>query len=296
VDTNGPVVVGYDGSHASSLALELAADEAERMGTSLRIVHAYVWQHSYVAPEVVFDAFTYDELHAEAEKLVDSAAARVRDRHRLLDVSTAVAMTPAAAALRAESETAASIVLGSRGLGGFAGLILGSITVQVAAHAECPVLVVPAGGAGDDVSEVRITGPVVVGVDGSEPSTRAIRHAFVRAQAMGVDLVAVHGWTIPASVGPYSALPPVDDVEPVENEEAGVLADALAGWDTYFPDVPVQRRLVRDHPAHALIDHANEGSVIVVGSRGRGGFRGLLLGSVSQSVLHHSSVPVEIVR
>lgn len=296
MDANGPVVVGFDGSHSSSAAVVVAADDADRAGSTLRIVHAYMWPQTYVAPEVVFDALTHDDLYAEAERLVESAASDARARHPQLEVVTAVAMSPAAPALRAESEGASGVVLGSRGLGGFKGLVMGSVTVQVAAHAQCPVLVVPAEENRDDAEGERITGPIVVGVDGSEPAMRALRRAFVRARSLNTHIVAVHGWIDPVSTAPYAALPTAYDVEPVEVDEADILTAALDGWDTYFPDVSVERRLVRDHPAQALIDQARAGSVIVVGSRGRGGFRGLLLGSVSQSVLHHSSYPVEIVR
>ncbi|MFC7615699.1 universal stress protein [Actinokineospora soli] len=164
-------------------------------------------------------------------------------------------------------QDACLVVLGSRGLGGFGGLLLGSTAVQVAAHARCPVVVVRGERSGD----------VVVGVDGSAHSVEAIAFAFGEAQRLGAGVVAVTAGS-------------------QEDEAARALAESVAGWAERYPDVPVRRSVVRGHAARALVDAAADAALLVVGSRGAGGFRGMLLGSVSQGVLHHATCPVAIVR
>lgn len=196
----------------------------------------------------------------------------------------------AAQVLVAESEHAQLVVLGTRGLGGFSGLLIGSSTVQVSAHAACPVAVVPP--AGPD----RVDGPVVVGVDGSEISSHALEIGYEQAQARGARLVAVHAWREPVAIGPGDVLPLVYDVDAVEEDERRVLAESVAGWQEKYPDVEVEQRLVRSQAAQALLAAAESAQLLVVGSRGRGGFRGLLLGSVSQTLLHHMPCPLVIVR
>ncbi|MGX7826250.1 universal stress protein [Actinokineospora sp. 24-640] len=190
--------------------------------------------------------------------------------------------TPVPLLLRA-SRSAALVVLGSRGLGGFSGLLVGSSAVQVAAHACVPVVVVHGGGPGERTAR----GDVVVGVDGSAHSADAIAFAFGEARRLGTGLLAVSV----APVGLPAGELPADDAR-----TARALAEAMAGWAEKYPEVPVRRDVVVGHPARTLTDLAAGAAMLVVGSRGAGGFRGLLLGSVSQAVLHHATCPVAIVR
>ncbi len=194
----------------------------------------------------------------------------------------------ASSVLLAEARDAALVVLGNRGLGGFAGLLLGSVAVQVSAHADGPVLVVR--------GESRADGPVVVGVDGSELSQEAVRFAFEEAAWRGTELVAVHAWLYPTPVGPGDILPLVYDLDAFRDEEERVLAEAVAGWSERYPEVPVRRRLVRGSPGRALVEESRTAQLVVVGARGRGALGGLLLGSVSHAVLHHAHCPLAIVR
>ena len=291
MSADNPVVVGIDGSQTSHDALDVAASEAARLSKPLRIVHVHMWSVLYGGRAYLPELPEVDGagIRSSAQRLLDDAVTRVAKKHPDVPVTTAMPTEAPAPAMITESRDASIVVVGSRGLGGFRGLVLGSVSVQVSAHAECPVLVVP-----PDTGQ--ITGPVIVGVDGSEPSDRALRRGFERAQDTGVSLIAVHAWLDPVSAGAWDGLPPVYDLAAIEEEAEGVLADALAGWTEKYPDVTVERRLVREHPAKALVAEASPGALIVVGSRGRGGFRGLLLGSVSQSVLHHAANAVEIVR
>ena len=190
-------------------------------------------------------------------------------------------------ALQAESADAALVVLGDRGLGGFTGLLLGSVAVSLAAHAACPVVVVR--GPEFDASAPRVE-PVVVGVDGSPASEAAF--AFAAAALHAVPLVAVHAWC-DLVVDPTVA-PLLDDA--LESDEREVLAERLAGWSQEYLDVDVRRLVVRDRPARALVQESASAQLVVVGSRGRGGLAGMLLGLVSHALLHHAHCPVAVVR
>jgi nucleotide-binding universal stress UspA family protein len=184
------------------------------------------------------------------------------------------------------------VVVGHRGLGGFTGLLVGSVGVQVAAHAAGPVVVVRPHSAAAGAS----AGRVVVGIDGSPLSRAALGFGFEAAARRGVGLTAVHAWTEPVSTGPGDMLPLVYDADDVDAEETRLLAEALAGWAEKYPDVPVDRKVVRGRAAEALVAESAGAALLVVGSPGRGGFTGLLLGSVSQAALHHADCPVAIVR
>ena len=193
-----------------------------------------------------------------------------------------------AAVLVAESREAALIVLGHRGLGGFAGLLIGSVTLQVSARAHCPVLVTR--------GEARADGPIVVGVDGSELSTAAVGYAYEEAARRGASLIVVHAWLYPTPIGPGDILPLVYDPEALAEESRRVLAESIAGWAERYPDVPVRQRSLRGAPARVLVEESKDAQLVVVGAHGRGALGGLLLGSVSHAVLHHAHSPLVIVR
>jgi nucleotide-binding universal stress UspA family protein len=206
-----------------------------------------------------------------------------------LRVDVVLETAPPVSTLVKESRDAALVVLGSRGLGGFSGLVLGSTAVEVAARAQCPVAVVRG-------QEAPADGPVVVGVDGTPVGEAAIAFAFAEASARGADLVAVHAWTDLVIEAAYLGGAAALDFAPIEQQAEEVLAERLAGWQEKYPDVRVTREVVRDRPTAALLRHAEHAQLVVVGSRGRGGFRGLLLGSTSQHLLHHAPCAVTVVR
>jgi nucleotide-binding universal stress UspA family protein len=282
------VLVGVDGSECSLAAVRAAAAEAASRGRPLRIVHAFIWPMMHVAVGPAAGGPPSSGLRYNAEQMLSEAAAEALKEAPDLSVETALVDGAAVPVLLHESRHAALLVLGDRGLGGFTGLIVGSVAVQAAAHAACPVLVIR--------GAERRAGPVVVGVDGSPVSTLALEFAAEAAARLGAELAAVHTWQHPVSTGAGDMLPLVYDAERLETEEGLLLAECTAGLGERYPDLVVHRHLERGRPGHHLVEWSRRARLLVVGARGRGGFTGLLLGSVSQAVLHHSACPVAIVR
>ncbi len=280
------VVVGVDGSESSLAAVDLAATEARLRGLPLRVVHAFMWPElgvplgpsPYGPPE--------GGLQNDAERLLRAAVERA-GRTPDLDVDSELVTGGPAAVLIEESREAALVVLGDRGLGGFTGLLVGSVAVQLAAHAHCPVLVVR--------GRPEPSGPVVLGVDGSPEAWPAVLQAFEEASLRASELVALHAWVDPVPPQLGDVLPVVYDVDQVEAEEMRLLSEAIAGCRERYPDVVVHEELVRAPARDCLIDRSAQAQLLVVGTRGRGGVRGLLLGSVSQTALHQADCPVLVV-
>jgi nucleotide-binding universal stress UspA family protein len=286
-----PVVVGVDGSEDSLAAADLAADEAAVRQLPLEIVHGLVLpvasRPATVPPDLppLAPAPELDDtpVREHAAQLLSGAAARVKARHPELPVITRLRDGFPTWVLTDASRQASLVVVGHRGSGGFTELLAGSVGIQLANHAACPVIVVrgrPAPGA-----------PVVVGVDGSEGSRRAAEFALAAADWHEVPLVALYAWPLEAAWPPALAqagYPPPQAPDPV--------AEAMSGLTERFPQVPVHPEVRRHLPAHeALVAASKDARLVVVGSRGRGGFRGLLLGSVSQALIHHARCPVAVV-
>ncbi|MEU6078149.1 universal stress protein [Micromonospora sp. NPDC047074] len=288
INTGAPVVVGVDGSAAALDAVRVAAREAAARRRPLRVVHAFIWPLTGTPLGAAEGAPAGAGLRNQAERYVTEAITEATKVAPEVLVTGAVIDGAATPIMLDESRQAALLVLGHRGLGGFAGLLIGSVTVQVSAHALCPVLVVR--------GEPRADGPVVVGVDGSECSTEAVEFAFAEASRRGAPLLGVRAWLFPSPVGPGDVLPLVYDLDEFAAEEERSLAESLAGFAERYPDVPVQHRLVRGSPARVLVDESKSAQLVVVGARGRGPLSGLLLGSVSHAVLHHAHSPLVIVR
>lgn len=283
------IVVGVDGSESARRAVRLGATEAVTRRRPLRLVHAFIWPMLRVASGPPPGGPPDGGLRRQAERVVEEAAAEAASVAPDTPVSTEVVEGSAATVLLGEARTAEMIVLGHRGLGGFSSLLVGSVAVQVSAHADCPVVVA----LGD---EERHAGPVVVGVDGSPLSDLAIGFAMEEAALRGAELVAVHAWSQPVSTGPGDMVPLVYDEAALRTDEEQMLAESMAGWSERYPEVPVTRRLVRGRPARVLVAESETAQLVVVGALGRGGFTGLILGSVSQAVLHHGHCPLAIVR
>ncbi len=285
-----PVVVGVDGSDAALRAVRWAAREARRRGTGLRLVHACDLLTGRGARVVDWHALRtamQDQGGVWLDRAREVAEQTVAGPHP----EVVLEVTPPVPALVEKSADAAVLVLGNRGLGGFTGLLLGSTSVEVAGRAHCPVVVVR----GEDTSEGS-GGPVVVGVDGTPVGEAAIAFAFAEASLHDADLVAVHAWSEMVFEAVVMGGAGTLDFAPLAERADETLAERLAGWQEKYPDVRVVREVVRDRPAPALLRRAEGAQLVVVGSRGRGGFRGLMLGSTGQHLLHHAPCPVAVVR
>jgi nucleotide-binding universal stress UspA family protein len=281
------VVVGVDGSPSALDAVRVGIMEAGWRDCPLRIVHAFIWPWLNVPLGPLQDGPAEGGLRHDAERILAEAGALAAQTNPSVRVSTELVTGAPAPVLLQAAQNADLVVIGDRGLGGFSGLLIGSVAVQMAAHSPVPVLVAK--------NYHGSLGPVVAGVDGAPESAAALEVAFREASHRRAELVAVHTWTGPAPTGPGDMLSPVYDMELVRAEEERVLAEALAGWAETYPDVKVSRQPIQGRAARTLVHLSTEAQLIVVGARGRGGFAGLLLGSVSQQVLHHAACPVLIV-
>jgi nucleotide-binding universal stress UspA family protein len=197
---------------------------------------------------------------------------------------------PAVAVLVEESRRADTVVVGCRGTGGFANLLLGSTTLRLASKVHCPLVAVPAVEVSDDARRA-----VVVGADGSEGSERALAYGFRVAAETGATLVAVRVWNDVPQVATGLRVPVLHDSADIEQSHAAALSQQVEPWAEKHPQVSVEQVVKRGHVARTLLNRAAEASLLVVGSRGRGDLHSALLGSVSHAVLHHTSVPVAVV-
>jgi nucleotide-binding universal stress UspA family protein len=284
------IVAAVDGSTSALDAVRWAADEAGRRGMSLRLLHAVnVAALAYSGAFILPKDYCESMRQAGRTYLADALAA-VRDAHPELEVETELVDRAPIPALVDASAKAALVVVGSRGLGGFTGLLLGSTAIATVAHGHCPVVAVR----GDQPDP---TGPVVVGVDASPTSEAALAWAYEEASSRGVDLVAVHAWTEFASDNAYAyARQFVVDWDTVQTRQEMDLAERLAGYGEKYPDVTVHRVVEGGRAAELLLHHARGAQLLVVGSRGHAELGGLVLGSTSRALILHAPCPVLVVR
>ncbi|MDF3143651.1 MULTISPECIES: universal stress protein [unclassified Streptomyces] len=266
-----PLVVGVDGSEASLEAVDWAADEAVRHEVPLHLLHA--------------------ARNHEASDVLGAASERARAGAPTVRLSSEVLHDDAASALVDKGRNAFALVLGSRGLGDLAGMLLGSVSLAVAARADCPVVVVR-GAAEHRGAEF---GSVVVGVEDGEGSGTAVQFAFREARARGCRLVAVHAWSTPLGAFTTPQAPPWYALETHRRPPAQVLDDALRGAAELCGDAPVSRRVIEGPARQALLEAASEADLLVVGARRRQGHLGLQLGLINHAVLHHAPCPVVVV-
>lgn len=284
-----PVMVGVDGSPSSLEAVAFAAQEAALRNVRLHIVHAFVWPASLVAARAAEGApEPVAVLRARAETVVDQARVRAEKAAPGIAVTTEVADGPAAFILMQRSHRAAVMVVGDRGLGRFDGILAGTVATQLATYGSCPIVVVR--------GQPEPDGPVVVGVDGSERSARALDFAAGEACRRDVLLIAVHVWRMPVPPFPGTAMPLVYDTTMLEAEEQRRLTAAATDLAARHPGLRIRQELGRGAATAVLTSWSRGAQLIVVGDRGHGGFVGLLLGSVSQHLIYHSACPVAVVR
>ncbi|GAA0517846.1 universal stress protein [Saccharopolyspora subtropica] len=284
-------VVGVDGSETALEAVRWAAADAAAHRVPLRLVCAVPFGGT--ASAELPPGRGLEIVQAERQRWLLQAANAARDAAEGVEVEQELRHGKPAQVLLDESERAWRVVVGTRGLGEYTGvrLALGSTAEQVAMRASCPAVVVPGG---TEPVEALRGRPVIVGVDGSPVGEQALATAYAEAAIRRVPLVAVHVWSDVVSDEWLS--PDVRDWESIKQAEDLVLAERLAGWQEKYPDVAVQRVVVRDRPVRFLVEHGALGQLIVVGSRGRGGLTGMLLGSTSRALLHSAPCPVMVVR
>lgn len=288
-----PVVVAVDGSESASSAVVWAARAAAALGRPLHIATVVHIPAFYYSEPYLAESFK-DELRRTARARLDSAKILAHQSvEGDLEVVTEQLDGSVSDSLIELSARAYLIAVGPRGHGEFTGLVVGSVTVSLVSHSESPVAVIR-GRTLDGQPPTQ--GPVVVGVDGSEHSNDAIEHAFEQASARGATLVAVNVWS-DVSVQPSLGATPEDLLwGSIQAGEEVVLAEQLAGFTERYPDVTVERVVARDRPVRVLSEYAETAQLIVVGSRGRGGFAGMLLGSTGRALMHTADCPVLIVR
>ncbi|MEU8085009.1 universal stress protein [Micromonospora sp. NPDC049101] len=282
---NRQVVVGVDGSPSSLVAAEHAARAALLRSRPLLLLHGYLHPLRYGVPLNPYD-IGVPVPSEEAQRMLETTAADLTDRWPGLVVDVRQVAGGPGITLVEESRQAELVVVGSRGLGGFAGLLLGSVGTQVAAHAHCPVLVVR-----PDEQPIPVDAPVLVGVDGSESARLATENGADEAARRDVPLVLVH---VDVPAADRAAVGEIDESQAAYRAEAvRLLADASASVRAAHPGLVVREHPVRAAgPAQGLIEASGTGSLLVVGTRGRAGFAGLLLGSVSQAAIQHAHCPV----
>ncbi|CAM5385970.1 universal stress protein [Streptomyces chartreusis] len=277
-----PIVVGVDGSEPSLRAVDWAADEAALRGLPLRLVYASLWER-YEGDALAHELGKPSE-PVRAQDIVTAAARRAHRRRADVKVLTDSLPEEPEYALVRESRNAALLVTGTRGRGGMAEALLGSVSLTVAGHAHCPMVVVR----GSHDNAVRPGGRIVVGVGEGAP----VRFAFEEARLRGASVEAVRAWRSPARETTDHPLLAGEPARLHEQEAAHVLEKALRGMPA---DVEVHRRVVEGHARTVLADASRDADLLIVGARRRPRHFGLQLGRVAHGVLHHAVCPVAVV-
>ncbi|GAB3947770.1 universal stress protein [Corynebacterium tapiri] len=288
------VVVAVDGSPASENAVKWAANTANKRGIPLRLATSYTMPQYLYAEGMVPADELFAELQNEAMVKIEKAREIAHEVAPDILIGHTIAEGSPIDMLLEMSREVTMLVLGSRGLGGLTGMVMGSVSAAVVSHAECPVVVVREDNA---VTEQTKYGPVVVGVDGSDVSQKATEYAFAEAEARGAELVAIHTWM---DVQAQSSLTGLSSSQgrwdEIEKEQIDVLTERVKPLQEKHPNVQVKKVIARDRPVHALADEAKGAQLLVVGSHGRGGFKGMLLGSTSRALLQSAPCPMMVVR
>ena len=279
-NNNRRIAVGYDGSADADRGLQWAIEYARARRLGVDVI-------SSSGDLVYLPERTSHDAEAMAQRWADQASAKLQGSG-LTDWQTRCLLGKVVPDLLDASREAALVVIGARGHGLVAGYVLGSVSQHVTRHASCPVVVVR----GPRDPQAR---RIVVGVDGSPDDQRTLNFAFDVAEVEGATVVAVHGRDVAAMNGPWDV-----DVAPAVADEMEraerLLAEAVAGLRQDHPDVAVELAPMPMPATQALASASSTASLVVVGTRGRGGFVGLLLGSVSSTVLQHAQCPVAVVR
>jgi nucleotide-binding universal stress UspA family protein len=281
------IVVGVDGSAASDAAVFWAVREAVMRNVALSLVHMF---KTFVPtfPQIPMPTGVAEWQEDDGRKVLEQAVKIAEDAvptDRKIAITSQVKCSPPVPTLVELSEEAEMVVVGCNGRGAAARVLLGSVSSGVVRSAKCPVAVIRADASSKPHSDHA---PVLVGIDCSPASELALAIAFDEASFRGVELTAFHAWS---DVAVYR-IPWLD----WKSEAEQSLAEYLAGWQERYLDVKVRRLLALDHPGRALIEESESAQLVVVGSHGRGALTGMLLGSVSNAVVHAVHTPVIVAR
>lgn len=284
------ILVGVDGSPASRVAVDWAAREAALHRLPLSIVHVIQSPAVRMWPEVPMPAEVVERAAEQGRVFLDAAMdtakqASIGEPIRITTETITAGVLPTLIDLSKDCDM---IVVGRRGLGTIGRRLLGSVSSGLVHHAKCPVAVIHDE---DPLMPQPATAPVLVGIDGSPASDSATAVAFQEASLRAVELVAVHAWS---DFTVYEL--PGSELPAVQGRAEQTLAERLAGYEEQYPDVLVRRVVVMNRPAQKLLELSEEAQLTVVGSHGRGGFAGMLLGSVSATVAESARMPVLVVR
>jgi nucleotide-binding universal stress UspA family protein len=298
-----PLVVGVDGSEPSLRAVDWAADEAALRGVPLRLVYASLWElpHSRLRSSggtpiegaALAEGLDRPSEQVLADNIVEAAAKRAHRREVDLKISTEVLPEEPVPALLGEGRNASALVMGARGRSGIAELLLGSVSLGVAARADCPVIVLRGGH--DIQADAGRRRPIVLGVGEEAHTTEAVRFAFQEAEARRVALEAVRAWRCPSHESVDHPLLAGEPAHHHERRAAETLEAALRDAVADHPSVDLRRRVVEGTARERLLDASAGAGLLVVGARRRQGHFGLQLGRVAHAVLHHSACPVAVV-
>lgn len=283
-----PLVVGVDGSEPSLRAVDWAADEAALRGVPLRLVHASLWERYEGA--ALSAGLGRSSEQVLADNIVEAAAKRAHRREADVKISTEVLPEEPVTALLREGHTAFALVLGSRGRGGIAEMLLGSVSLAVAARATCPVIVLR--GSHDNQAKSEVRGRVVLGIGDEPENSAAVRFAVQEAAERRVPLEAVRAWRCP---GHQTTDYPLMAGEPARLHEERAVATMDAALRDAPDGVELHRRTVEGLARKVLLDASADADLLVVGALRRHEYFGLQLGRVAHAVLHHSACPVAVV-
>jgi nucleotide-binding universal stress UspA family protein len=289
--TRSGILVGYDGSPHSARALEWAVLEARRHDAPLVLCTA-VPQN---APDSrLYGNWVPEEKHlAAAEQLLRAAGDHVAETAADVPITCTTAMDQPARALVDRADRAEMVVVGSRGHGGLASMLLGSVSLYVAAHAPCPVVVVPAR---DASNPTHLRDIVVVGYDGSVQAEAAMAFAVTEAALRGAELEVIHSWHDPYALMGYPIAAAPGLFERREKQARDLVMQAIEPWAAKYPDLQVAPSFTHEPATAFLVRRSAFADLVVVGSHGHRPFTGMLLGSVSNAVAHAARCPVAIVR
>lgn len=284
-----PIVAGVDGSEQALAAAHYAAALAKRRQAPLRLIYVFESIFYGYGPMTMGGGYGVadEQLRRAVTGTLGEITREITSTHPDIEVESKLREGGAAASLIAESQEAEATVVGSRGLGGFAELMLGSVSAQVATHGRGVIVVVR--------PEPVPGGPVLVGLDGSKPSLAALEYAVAEAVSLGVTLVVGSAyWEEPWG---FHKEPKTEPAVAAAHRAETTVEEAMKPWREKHPGLRVEIRALHSmNPAHSLVEESAHAGLTVIGSRGHGGFTGLLLGSVGRTLVHHAHSPVAVVH